>query len=75
MSSALAWIWENVVGLVIEDSQLAIGIVLALVATAALSALGTAVHPLLGWVLLALLVLVLFANLVITARRAKRRAG
>ena len=29
MSSALAWVWENVVGLVVEDSQLAIGIVLA----------------------------------------------
>jgi thiosulfate reductase cytochrome b subunit len=73
MSSALAWVWENVVGLVVEDSQLAIGIVLALVVTGALSAFGDAVHPVLGWLLLALLVLVLLANLVITARRAKRR--
>ena len=73
MSSALAWVWENVVGLVIEDGQLAIGIVLALVVVAALSAFGAALHPLLGWILLALLVLVLFANLVVTARRAKRR--
>lgn len=73
MSSALAWVWENVVGLVVEDSQLAIGIVLALVVTGGLSAFGDAVHPVLGWLLLALLVLVLLANLVITARRAKRR--
>lgn len=73
MSSALSWIWENVVGLVIEDSQLAIGIVLALVVTAALSALGAAVHPMIGWVLLALLVVVLLGNLIVTARRAKRR--
>ena len=73
MSSAPAWIWENVVGLVIEDSQLAIGIVLALVVTATLSALGAAVHPVIGWVLLALLVVVLLGNLVVTARRAKRR--
>lgn len=73
MSSALSWVWENVVGLVIEDSQLAIGIVLALVVTAAMSALGSAVHPVIGWLLLALLVAVLLGNLVVTARRAKRR--
>lgn len=73
MSSALAWVWENIVGLVIEDSQLAIGIVLALVVTAAMSALGSAVHPVIGWLLLALLVAVLLGNLVVTARRAKRR--
>lgn len=75
MSSALAWIRENVVGLVVEDSQLAIGIVLGLVVTAAASALGDAVHPLLGWLLLALMAVVLFGNLVVTARRAKRRLG
>lgn len=73
MSSALAWIWENLVGLVVEDSQLAIGIVLALLVTAALSVFGTSVHPVIGWLLLALLVIVLLANLVVTARRAKRR--
>lgn len=73
MSSALGWVWENVVGLVIEDSQLAIGIVLALAVTGVLSALGSTLHPLLGWLLLALLVVVLLVNLVMTARRAKRR--
>ena len=73
MSSAAGWIWENVVGLVIEDSQLAIGIVLALVVTGVLSAFGSMVHPLLGWLLLALLVVVLLVNLVVTARRARRR--
>jgi uncharacterized membrane protein YkvI len=73
MSSALAWVWENIVGLVVEDSQLAIGIVLALVVTLVVSALGATVHPVLGWLLLALLVIVLFTNLVVTARRAKRR--
>jgi hypothetical protein len=73
MSSALSWIWENVAGLVVEDSQLAIGIVFALVVTAVLSGIGAPVHPLLGWLLLALLVVVLLTNLVVTARRAKRR--
>jgi len=66
-------IWETAVGLLVEDSQLAIGIVLALVITWALSTLGAAVEPLIGWVLLALLLAVLFVNLIITARRAKKR--
>ncbi len=73
MSSALRFVWENVVGLLIEDSQLAIGIVAALAITWALSALGGSVESFIGWLLLVLLVAVLLANLVITARRAKRR--
>jgi len=66
-------IWETAVGLLVEDSQLAIGIVLALAITWALSTLGAGVEPLIGWVLLALLLAVLFVNLIITARRAKQR--
>ena len=73
MSSVLRFVWENVVGLVVEDSQLAIGIVAALVITGALSATGDAVEPVIGWLLLALLVIVLLGNLILTARRAKRR--
>jgi uncharacterized protein YacL len=68
-------IWETAVGLLVEDSQLAIGIVLALVITWALSTLGASVEPLIGWVLLALLLAVLFVNLIITARRAKQRVA
>jgi multisubunit Na+/H+ antiporter MnhE subunit len=67
------FIWENVVGLVIEDSQLAIGIVVALAITWALSTLGGSVEAFIGWLLLVMLVLVLLGNLVVTARRAKRR--
>lgn len=70
MSSALAWLGENVVGLVVEDGQLAIGIVLALAATVLVSLVA---RPLAGWVLLALLVGLLLLNLALTARRAKRR--
>ena len=73
MSSALLSAWETLVGLVVEDSQLAIGIVLAIGVTWALSTLGASVEPLIGWVLLALLLAVLFVNLIVTARRAKRR--
>ena len=66
-------IWETAVGLLVEDSQLAIGVVLALVITWALSTLVAGVGPLIGWVLLGLLLAVLFVNLIITARRAKKR--
>jgi hypothetical protein len=67
------FVWENVVGLVIEDSQLAIGIVVALAITWGLSTLGDKVQDVIGWLLLALLIIVLLGNLVVTARRAKRR--
>ena len=73
MSSAVRGVWETAVGLLVEDSQLAIGIVLALAITWALSTLGASVEPFIGWVLLALLLAVLFVNLIVTARRAKRR--
>jgi len=67
------FVWENVVGLVIEDSQLAIGIVVALAITWGLSTLGDKVQDVIGWLLLALLIIVLLGNLVVTVRRAKRR--
>jgi hypothetical protein len=67
------FVWENVVGLVIEDSQLAIGIVVALGITWGLSTLGDKVQDVIGWLLLVLLIIVLLGNLVVTARRAKRR--
>jgi hypothetical protein len=73
MSSTLRSVWETAVGLVVEDSQLAIGIVLALALTWALSTLGDRVQDMIGWVLLVLLIAVLLINLVVTARRAKRR--
>lgn len=73
MSSAFRFAWQNIVGLVVEDGQLAIGIVVSLAITWLLSTLGASVEPLIGWLLLALLVAVLLLNLIVTARRAKRR--
>jgi uncharacterized membrane protein affecting hemolysin expression len=73
MSNGLRAAWETVIGLVVEDSQLAIGIVAALVITWALSTAGDTVAPIIGWLLLALLIAVLLTNLLVTARRAKRR--
>ena len=73
MSSAIRGVWGQLVGLVVEDGQLAIGIVIALALTWLLSTLGDSVEAVIGWLLLALLIVVLLSNLVITARRAKGR--
>jgi thiosulfate reductase cytochrome b subunit len=73
MSSSLRGIWNSVTGLVIEDSQLAIGILAALAITWLLGAMAESLHDVVGWLLLAMLILVLLGNLVVTARRAKRR--
>jgi hypothetical protein len=73
MSSALRFVWVNVIGLFFEDGQLAIGIVVALAVTWLIGTFNESWLDEAGWVLLALLVLLLLANVVLTARRAKRR--
>jgi thiosulfate reductase cytochrome b subunit len=73
MSSAFPAVWRTIVGLVVEDSQLAIGILAALAITWLLGSAVESVHDIVGWLLLAMLILVLMLNLVVTARRAKRR--
>ena len=75
MSSALRFVWDNVIGLFFEDGQLAIGIVLALVVTWVLATLSSEIHPLAGWLLLAFLIVLLMLNLARTAHRAKRRVA
>ncbi len=73
MSSALRFVWDNVIGLFFEDGQLAIGIVLALAVTWLIGTLNESWLDEAGWLLIALLIALLLANLVLTARRAKRR--
>jgi cytochrome b len=75
MSNPLRPIWDTIVGLVIEDSQLAIGIVAALAITWLLGSAIESLHEILGWLLLAMLILVLMLNLMVTARRAGRVAS
>ena len=75
MSSALRFVWDNVIGLFFEDGQLAIGIVAALAVTWVIGTLNESWLDEAGWLLLALLVVLLLANLVLTARRAKRRVA
>jgi len=57
-------IWSTLVALLIEDGQLAIGALLALVITWALATAGGAsAQQVVGWVLLAMVLVLVIANL------------
>ncbi|MDQ2951230.1 MAG: hypothetical protein M3R54_03095 [Chloroflexota bacterium] len=75
MSSALRSVWESIIGLFFEDGQLAIGIVAALALTWIIGTVKESWLDEAGWLLLVLLVALLLVNLVLTARRAKRRVA
>jgi hypothetical protein len=67
----LATAWEQVYGLLVEDGQIAVGTLLAFIATAAYAYLsGEDVRDSAGWVLLALLMSLLLVNLYTTGRKA-----
>jgi hypothetical protein len=73
MSSVLRPIWETVVGLVVDDGQLAIGIVVALVISWAVSQVGPGtLRGSAGWLLVAMLALLVISNLNLAGRRARR---
>lgn len=76
MSKALGVVWENLYGLLVEDGQLAIGIVVSLAVAWALTAYADeTVHDAAGWILLVLLVALTFANLYRAGRNAQRRVA
>jgi hypothetical protein len=76
MSKVLVAVWENLYGLVVEDGQLAIGIVVSLAITWALTAYaGDPLHDAAGWVLLVLLIALTLANLYRAGQNAKRRVA
>ena len=67
----LAAAWEQIYGLLVEDGQIAIGTLLAFVATAAYAYLsGEDVRDSAGWVLMVLLMSLLLVNLYTTGRKA-----
>jgi hypothetical protein len=67
---------ENVFGLLVEDGQLAIGILVALIVTWALATYGRgAIVDVAGWVLLALVMVLVLVNLYLAGRRARRKAS
>jgi len=74
MSKVLGAIWENLYGLLVEDGQLAIGIVTSLAIAWALTAYaGEALRDAAGWVLLVLLIALTLANLYRAGQNARRR--
>jgi hypothetical protein len=70
----LAAAWEQVVGLLVEDGQIAIGTIGAFAVAAAWSAFGgPAARDLAGWLLFVLLMALLLVNLYQAGRRAQGR--
>ncbi len=74
MSSALRSIGLTLWELLVDDGQLAVGIVASLAITWVLASAGNeSLAQLAGWVLLALLVGLMIANLVRAGRNARRK--
>jgi hypothetical protein len=72
--SSLKAVWETVWGLLVDDGSLAIGIVVALGVTwLAAIALGDAGRDQVGWLLVAMLVLLVVVNLRAAGRSVRRR--
>lgn len=74
----LAAAWEQIFGLLVEDGQIAIGTLLAFIATAAYAYLvgETPARDSAGWLLFVLLMSLLLVNLYTTGRRAyAKRTG
>jgi hypothetical protein len=74
MGAFLAAAWEQIYGLLVEDGQIAIGTLLALVATAGYAYLGgDQLRDSAGWLLFVLLMALLLVNLYSTGRKAHSR--
>ena len=72
MSRVLRAIWNNTYGLLVDDGQLAVGAIAALVLTW-LAAQSAALQENAGWLLLALVLALVIANLYRAGRNARRR--
>lgn len=69
-------IWETLVGLLIEDGQLAIGALIALAITWVLAAAGgDRTQQILGWALLAMVLVLVVANLYRAGLVARARSS
>lgn len=75
MSRTVAAIWENAYGLLVDDGQLAVGALVALAITWVAAAADADLRPLLGWLLLALVLALVLANLYRAGANARRKAA
>jgi chromate transport protein ChrA len=74
MSSVLRAVWDNTYGLLVDDGQLAIGAIVALAITWFLAQTSSdALRENAGWVLVALVVALVLANLYRAGRNARRK--
>ncbi len=71
MSSVLRGIWDNTYGLLVDDGQLAVGAIAALVVTWVVAQSG-ALQDNAGWLLLVLVLALVIANLYRAGRNARR---
>jgi chromate transport protein ChrA len=74
MSSVLRGIWDNTYGLLVDDGQLAVGAIAALVVTW-LAAQTESLKENAGWLLLAIVLALVIVNLYRAGRNARRHAG
>ena len=74
MSKFLRGVWDNTYGLLVDDGQLAIGAIVAMAIAWLVAESGNEVlHENAGWVLLALVVVLVVVNLYRAGRNARRR--
>jgi hypothetical protein len=74
MSSVLRGIWGNTYGLLVDDGQLAVGAIAALVVTWLVAQSG-ALQENAGWLLLVLVLALVVANLYRAGRNARRQVA
>ncbi len=74
MSSVLRGIWSNTYGLLVDDGQLAVGAIAALVVTWVVAQSG-ALQDNAGWLLLVLVLVLVVANLYRAGRNARRQVA
>jgi hypothetical protein len=74
MSSVLRGIWDNTYGLLVDDGQLAVGAIAALAITWVIAEYASeAIREDAGWALLAMVVVLVIANLYRAGRNARSK--